>query len=144
MTDATWFCRNKTDLREFFDWMLVHWDEEKPLTLSWKLGFTRSLGQNALFHRWVHRITAQINKNGKAGIHNDATIKTYLKRKYGIVENAIDPVTGEEYPYLKSTADYLVGEMYQFMNHVFEFGVSIGCTLEVVGEYEKLKNQEVA
>lgn len=144
MTDAVWFCSDKRDFLEFCDWMCGHWDEKKPLTISWKIGFGRSIGQNNLFHRWVRRITAQINKNGTAGIHNEATVKTYLKRKYGIIEQAIDPVSGEEYPYLVSTSDYTVSDMYHFMNAVFEFGVSIGCTLEVVGEYEQLKNSEVS
>jgi len=137
MSEA-WICRDVGQLAMFAEHFRNTWDWTKPLSITWSSGAKKSMRQNALVHVWIREITKHMNKL-PGNDYLESTIKTYLKRKYGIRIESKDPLTGEPMPALKSYGDYEKGEMTAHMNLVSEFAAHIGCTLSVWGEYETLR-----
>lgn len=91
-------------------------------------------GRNRFFQVWVRCITAHMNKK-KGNDYDEETVKTYLKRRFGIRIESKDLETGEPMTALKSTTRYKKGEMTALMNEVEDFCAHIGCTLPYWGEY---------
>lgn len=139
MSGEGWICRNDKQFKMFCDHILKTWDWSKPLSIQWQDGITKSLGQLALIHVWIRVITAHMNKL-PGNDYDEETVKTYLKRKFGVQIVSRDLLTGEPMPALKSYSKYLKGEMTLHMNRVSEFSADIGCLLPVWGEYEQTRN----
>ena len=138
MSAEGWVCRNETQLLFCFEHLRKHWDWSKPISIEWHDGVKKSLGQLALVHVWIRLITQHMNKL-PGNDYDEETVKTYLKRRFGVRIMSKDLVTGEPMPSLKSYANYEKGEMTQHMNAVSAFAAEIGCTLPVWGEYEDLR-----
>ncbi len=134
MIAPTWICRCRIDFDAFHKRISDDWDFEKPLSIQWQEGITASMGQKSLFQVWVRCITAHMNKK-KGNDYDEATVKTYLKRRFGIRIESKDLETGEPMTALKSTTRYKKGEMTALMNEVEDFAAHIGCTLPYWGEY---------
>lgn len=139
MSGEAWLCRTEKQLDLFVQHIRQTWDWSKPLSIKWQSGAQKSMGQNALAHVWFRAITAHMNKL-PGNDYDEETVKTYLKRKYGLRIESRDLLTGEPMPALKSLARYDKGEMVVFMNNVAAFAAAIGCTLPIWGEYEELRS----
>lgn len=137
MSGEGWVCRSVTQLDAFYAHMAKNWDWSKPLSIQWSDGIKKSMGQLALIHVWIRAITLHMNKL-PGNDYDEETVKTYLKRRFGVRIESKDLVTGEPMPALKSYARYEKGEMTQHMNQVAAFAADIGCTLPVYGEYDEL------
>lgn len=134
----SWICRNSQQFDMFVAHIRETWDWSDPLSIKWSKGIQKSLGQNALIHVWFRVICQHMNKL-PGNDYDEDTIKTYLKRKYGIRITSKDPETGDPMPALKSLSRYEKGEMTALMNDVSEFAARIGCTLPIWGEYDDLR-----
>lgn len=139
MTGEAWVCKTDKQLDLFVRHVRETWDWSRPLSIKWSAGHARGMGQNALLHAWVREIARHLNRL-PGNDHDEETVKTYLKRRFGRVASFPDPVTGEPMPYLISTAKYEKGEMTAFMNSVHAFAADIGCTLSIWGEYDDLRH----
>lgn len=138
MTEQHWTCRNRAQFDAFVAGVVESWDFAKPLLIKWSAGEKKSLGQNALIHVWIRHITLHMNKLPEND-YDEETVKTYIKRRFGIRIESKDLLTGEPMPALKSFSRYEKGEMTALMNKVEEFAAHIGCTLPMWGEYEQLR-----
>ena len=138
VSEQHWTCRTREQFDAFVSHVVELWDFEKPLLIKWSVGEKKSLGQNALIHVWIRHITLHMNKL-PGNDYDEETVKTYLKRKYGVRIESKDLITGEPMPELKSYSRYDKGEMTHHMNLVAEFAARIGCTLPIWGEYENLR-----
>lgn len=138
MSEQHWTCRTREQFDAFVSHVVELWDFEKPLLIKWSVGEKRSLGQNALIHVWIRHITLHMNKLPEND-YDEETVKTYIKRRFGIRIESKDLLTGEPMPALKSFSRYEKGEMTALMNKVEEFAAHIGCTLPMWGEYEQLR-----
>jgi len=138
MSEQQWTCRTREQFDAFVSHVVELWDFEKPLLIKWSVGEKRSLGQNALIHVWIRHITLHMNKLPEND-YDEETVKTYIKRRFGIRIESKDLLTGEPMPALKSFSRYEKGEMTALMNKVEEFAAHIGCTLPMWGEYEQLR-----
>lgn len=134
-----WLCRNAEQFDLFCNHICNNWDWSRPLSIQWQEGARKSAGQNALIHVWFRVITAHMNKL-PGNDYDEETVKTYCKRRWGTRIESRDLITGEPMPALKSLSRYEKGEMTALMNSVAEFAASIGCTLPVWGEYERLRD----
>lgn len=137
-SEKHWPCRCERQFDAFVHHIKTTWDWEVPLAIQWSDGEKKSMGQNALVHVWIRYITLHMNKTA-GNDYDEETVKTYLKRKFGIRIESKDLITGESMPALKSYSKYSKGEMTAHMNQIAEFCAHIGCTLPVWGEYEQLR-----
>ena len=136
MSGEWWICRNLGQFDGFCAHIKQSWDWDKPLSIKWSSGVTKSLGQNALAHVWFRVIAQHMNKL-PGNDYDEETIKTYCKRKWGVRITTKDPESGDPMQALKSLSRYEKGEMTALMNDVSEFAARIGCTLPIWGEYEE-------
>jgi hypothetical protein len=109
---------------------------------------SRSLNQNALFHKWV----GELSKYLIAGGRKDSDFKfckRLLKGTFLGYEETTDTnaLTGklETITELKHTSDCDTGEMTHFMNKCYEWCVSIGLLLTIPedSEYSKLMEKQI-
>lgn len=138
MSEQQWPCRAESQFDLFVNHIKQNWDWSKALSIKWSVGEKKSLGQNALIHVWIRHITLHMNKLPDND-YDEETVKTYIKRRFGIRIESKDLLTGEPMPALKSFSRYEKGEMTALMNKVEEFAAHIGCTLPIWGEYQDLR-----
>jgi len=138
MSEQQWPCRHENQFDLFVNHIKQNWDWSKVLSIKWSVGEKKSLGQNALIHVWIRHITLHMNKLPEND-YDEETVKTYIKRRFGIRIESKDLLTGEPMPALKSFSRYEKGEMTALMNKVEEFAACIGCTLPMYGEYLELR-----
>ena len=125
--------------------------EFKFVTFEWRIGEDRSLDQNALFHVWLTEYSAHLGSLHKKQVTREMV--EFLKRKckkayyqrYGaswMLTKLVDPKTGESgQVYFKSSADYLVGEMFLFLTWLQNHAANDGCILESRGQYQRLQKE---
>lgn len=108
---------------------------------------SRSLSQNALFHKWTHELSGYLLKRGRKDCTPDFC-KDLLKHTFlGYEEKLMTNVlTGEKVvtSTLKRTSGLDVGEMTDFMNRCYYWAADIGCFLTIPehSEYKKLMDQQ--
>jgi len=118
-----------------------------PLRLTWKTS-TRSLSQNALFHKWCEEVASFFVDHGKTHFASGATIskesiKRNLKQTFlgtHKVEH-IDLTTGEvtEREELRHTSDLDKGEMQHFLDQVSAWATEYGIGLTRPEDSEYLR-----
>jgi hypothetical protein len=128
MSAESWVCRDESQLKMCFEHLRKYWDWSNSIAIKWQNGAIKSDDQRALCHIWIREIQRHMNKT-PGNAFTEEEVKTWLKRKYGIIEMGKDLVSGEKMPYLKSTEKYLKGEMYHFMQQLDVFAANIGCIL---------------
>lgn len=138
MSGEAWTCKDEKQLLFCFEHLRKYWDWSSPISIKWSKGAQKSMGQNALVHVWIREITKHMNKL-PGNNYDEDTVKTYLKRKYGVRFESKDLLTGESMTILKSYERYEKGEMTVHMNLIAEFAACINCTLPVWGEYQELQ-----
>lgn len=146
-------------LREFVRMVIALWDEAKYLRIEIKVGPIRKLSQNALYHIWSRQYAAHVlgikpNKAGKYKVtkaQHEAMKYTLQRHCYVatawdfLVISHPDMLTGDiGKPERRSSADFLTGEMYQYMEWIQARAADEGLILESLGEYKTLKEQEAA
>jgi len=150
--DKTFIVNSPASLIAFFSVVKQIFMDKKFVTFTWRIGQDRSLDQNALLHVWLTEYAAHL-----AGItKKQVTVEMiqFLKRKskegyyreYGhewVVSREVDPGTGEAgKPFWRSSADYKVGEMFQFLTWLQMHAANDGCVLESRGQYAKLQREQ--
>lgn len=143
MSGEGWICRNPAMLDAFVAHIKSTWNWDKPLSIAWKAGVMRSNGQLALCHIWIRTITDYLNAR-TGGDYDEETMKTYLKREYGVRISRVNPINGKTEATLKSLGKYEKGELHEFMTRVDVYASGIGCIFPVWGEYEELKRAQTA
>jgi len=136
-----WICKDAGQFDRFCAHITRNWDWSKPLSIEWQEGVKRSMGQSALVHVWIRALTDYVNGRVKGTDCDEETMKTSLKREFGIRVNITDPITGKDTVVLKSIRKYSKGELYEFMQKVDAYASSIGCLLPVYGEYDQLRKE---
>ena len=129
MNGVFWMIRNRKDIDhvlKFFRKSLEEWDYSRPI--AWKLepySATRSLGQNALFHMWCGEMSDHFSKKVPVSPED---VKTILKNEFLGTE---DKIIGKTVipNQLRSTSNLDKGEMHQFMEQVFHWGLDHGVQL---------------
>ncbi|NHB94463.1 YbcN family protein [Photorhabdus cinerea] len=106
----------------------------------------RSLSQNATAHLWFGEISRYLCANGAK--YSLEEVKEMLKHTflgYEVIE-IMDVTTQltERVRTLKRTSKLDTGDMFQFMERVEQWAVSIGCfvTIPANSEYMKLKQEQ--
>jgi hypothetical protein len=140
MSGEQWVCRTPEMLDAFVKQIKSTWDWSKPLALKWSAGVPKSMGQLALCHVWIRSLTDYVNARTKSD-HDEDTMKTCLKRQFGIRIEIVNPITGKTEPALKSLSRYEKGEMFGFMQKLDQYAASIGCVFPYWGEYETLRKE---
>lgn len=108
---------------------------------------TRSLNQNALFHKWVGELSRYLIAGGRKD-SDFKFCKRLLKNTFLGCEDIerVNAITGERVivSELKHTSDCDTGEMTYFMNQCYEWCVSIGLLLTIPedSEYAKLMESQ--
>ena len=108
---------------------------------------SRSLNQNALFHKWVGELSKYLIAGGRAD-SSPKFCKELLKHTFLGYEQVerVNAKTGERVAIssLKHTSDCDTGEMTHFMNKCYEWCVSIGLLLTIPedSEYAKLMERQ--
>ena len=138
-------CRNIDQLRNFVERIAELWDERKAIRVELRtIQNTRTLPQNSLLHAWIGELTNFLNENKPAGMihsYDEPWVKNRLKQRFGERITLVDPYTGEEKQYLKSTAQYTVGEMYWFMCAIQSDTLErYGLMLESTGEFKEYQD----
>lgn len=107
-------CHNETDRKR----VISHIESAKlPLSVEWKRWVEkRSNPQNALLHKWFGVISIKHAENTGKFYHADMW-KLHLKEMFGYWTEVEMP-DGRIVRQLKSTADYDVAEMSEFMDGV--------------------------
>jgi len=136
MSAESWVCKEEGQLKMCFEHLRKCWDWSNPISIKWQSGAIKSDDQRALCHIWMREIRKHMNKT-PGNNFTDCEVKTWLKRKFGVIEMGKDLESGKDMPYLKSTEKYLKGEMYHFMQNLDQFAAEHGCILPTVyGTYE--------
>ena len=111
----------------------------------------RSLDQNALFQKWAREYACHLLNKDKVSKEEHEAMKYTLQRQcYAqmgwdyLLARRTDLMTGEQKVERRSTTDFDVGEMYQFMNWIQASAAERGLILESLGEYQELQRREVA
>jgi len=129
MNGVFWMIRNRKDIDDvlkFFRRSLEDWDYSRPI--AWKLepySATRSLSQNSLFHMWCGEMADHFSS--KIDITPDK-VKLLMKNEFLGTEDIMVGSTEIKHQ-LRSTSSLTKGEMHQFMEQVFHWGLDHGVTL---------------
>lgn len=129
MNGVFWMIRNRKDIDDvlkFFKKYLDEWDYSRPI--AWKVepySATRSLSQNALFHMWCGEMADHFSS--KIDITPDK-VKLLMKNEFLGTEDIMVGSTEIKHQ-LRSTSSLSKGEMHQFMEQVFHWGLDHGVTL---------------
>lgn len=108
---------------------------------------SRSLSQNALFHKWVNELSAYLIKGGRKD-SSPEFCKDLLKHTFLGYEQLerVNAKTGERVTVsqLKRTSSLDLGEMTFFMNKCYAWCVDIGLLLTIPhdSEYARLMEQQ--
>ena len=136
MNGEFWLVRQRSEIDgalKFFKKQLENWDFEKPI--AWKLtpfSDRRSINQNSLFHLWCAEMSMHFSQKVPVSAEDMKTIlkNNFLGLEDVVIGNTIIPAQ------LKSTRKLLKGEMHQFMEQVFHWGIDHGVTLTYPQESE--------
>jgi hypothetical protein len=128
MSAESWVCKEEGQLKMCFEHLKKVWDWSQPIAIKWQSGSLKSDDQMSLCHIWMREIQQHMN-NTPGNAFTEEEVKTWLKRKYGVILMGKDLETGKDVPYLKSTRDYLKGEMWHFMSQIDVFAAERGCIL---------------
>jgi len=129
MNGVFWMIRSAKDIDtvlKFFRKSLEEWDFSRPV--AWKLepySSLRSLSQNALFHMWCGEMANHFSS--KLDITPEQ-VKMLMKNEFLGTEDVIINNTVIENQ-LRSTSSLSKGEMHQFMEQVFHWGLDHGVQL---------------
>ena len=129
MNGVFWMIRDAKDIEtvlKFFKKFLDEWDFSRPV--AWKLepySNMRSLSQNALFHMWCGEMS---NHFGSKIDITPEQVKMLMKNEFLGTEDVIINNTVIENQ-LRSTSSLSKGEMHQFMEQVFHWGLDHGVQL---------------
>jgi hypothetical protein len=135
MSGDAWLCRDEKQLLFCFEHLRKYWDWSNPMSIKWQSGSLKSRDQLALCHIWIREIQKHMNKT-PGNAFTEEEVKTWLKRKFGVIESGKDLISGERMPYLKSVGDYTKDEMWHFMNKLDVFAAEHSCVLSPgVGGY---------
>ena len=129
MKGQFWLVQNRRaidNVLAFFRKSLEDWNYERPV--AWKLesySTVRSLSQNALFHMWMGEMSKHFSQ--KVAV-SPGDMKKLMKNEFLGTEDVV--VGNTTIPHqLKSTKDLGKGEMHQFMEQVFHWGLDHGVQL---------------
>jgi hypothetical protein len=144
MNGQFWLVQNRRDIDNvltFFRKSLEDWNYERPV--AWKLeaySTSRSLNQNALFHMWC----GQMSKHFSEKVHvSPEDMKKLMKNEFLGTEDVV--VGSTTIPnQLRSTKSLSKGEMHQFMEQVFHWGIDHGVTLTNPqdSEFQRARNAQ--
>ena len=129
MKGQFWLIQNRRDIDNvlaFFRKSLEDWNYERPV--AWKLesySTVRSLSQNALFHMWMGEMSKHFSEKVPV---SPADMKKLMKNEFLGTEDVVGGNTTIPHQ-LKSTKDLGKGEMHQFMEQVFHWGLDHGVQL---------------
>ena len=135
------FCLNKDTLAKFWELCCDLSKTNKRYRVSikeWRE--TRSLSQNALYHKWLSEIAAQVDVRG---VHFDhETWHEYFKKHWCPIKVITLPVGAQR---VKSTKKLDTGEMTFYLSQIEEWAIGhhIALTMPDDCEYQKLKNEQV-
>jgi hypothetical protein len=129
MNGEFWLVRQRAEIDSVLKYFRKHledWDYEKPI--AWKLApfaDRRSVSQNSLFHLWCAEMSLHFSEKVPVSAED---MKAILKNSFLGVE---DVVIGKTVipAQLRSTTKLLKGEMHDFMEQVFHWGLDHGVTL---------------
>ena len=138
-----WVAHSKRELKPMLERLAVHLSAKGvyPVEVKPKKYVPhRTLSQNSFFHAVVGQMADELRK--RTGLdYTPEWLKTKLKRDFGLVRHMPDPVTGEQTPYLVSTADYDAGEMVEFLDKVLAYAnEELAIEILPAGEYAGLKH----
>ena len=118
-------------------WLMAEWDWSKPVAIQpQEYQSTRSLDQNALFHLWVRQMVNHFKT--KMPELTEEEMKDVCKLRFlGTQTIKAGKVTLENQ--LKQTSKLKKGEMYFFMEEVYQWCLGLGLQLDVPSESEFMK-----
>ena len=129
----------------------ANFDKHKYTTYGIKHGEERSYDQNALFHLWATEYAAYALKVHTSSVSEGQLegTKRHLKqacyRENGwewLVVVISNPETGQEKKDFRSSAKYLMPDMFRFMTWVQTYAMERNCILESKGKYKKLQSAQ--
>jgi len=115
--------------------------EHGALNVEWKVPRSRSLSQNALFHVWCREFADSFNRRSKSDEYTPDDIKLILKHKFLGYESKVVGKT-EIKDQLKSTSKVDKGEMFQFMERIWDWGIQVNVLLSCPEDSELQKLRE--
>ena len=125
--------------------------QHKWVTFSWRIGRSRTLDQNALFHVWLTEYAAHLLRKDKRDVTEAELegMKLASKQRYYNETGAdwmlfipINPLTGAEYSKsFRSSRGYARGEMFQLLTRMQMWAAEDGLVLESKGEFQKLQEK---
>ena len=145
MNGQFWMINNRKDIDtvlRFFRRHLEDWNYERPV--AWKLeaySTARSLSQNSLFHMWCGEMSKHFSE--KVSVTPD-DMKKLMKNEFLGTEDVVVGKTTIPNQ-LRSTRSLNKGEMHQFMEQVFHWGIDHGVQLTNPknSEFQRAKNGEI-
>lgn len=118
-----------------------HFDSEtKPVKVSIKPCSNRSLNQNSTYWMWLGELSHQIKLKTGEGYSTD-DLHEWFKNKF--CQNKTISL-GKQSLSVKSTRKLDTGEMYFYMNQLFEWSVNAGfkLTVPIESEYRKIMERQ--
>lgn len=129
------------------------YDQHKFVTWYWRIGESRSLTQNSLFHVWLTELAAHLIKCHKDDITKGMiegtkrTVKGLCYRTYGyewLIHEVKCPITKRSKRDYTSSSTWLQGEMFIVLTFLQNYAASEhGLVLESKGEFNKLQREQM-
>ena len=147
---------SEKSLFDFFEKVRVLFYEHKHITFSKpRIGESRSLSQNALFHVWCTEYAAFCTGVDKKNI--DYGVLSGMKRiskRYFLLDNPhcskwmtmdiVNPFTNEAKKDYTSSASWKSGEMFMFLEWLQNHAAKNGLILESKGEFASKQRRQQA
>jgi hypothetical protein len=151
ISETTFIVNSEISCAGFAKWATQKWRDHKYLTFTFRVGEERSLDQNALLHLWLTLYAAHLAKIDRKVVSEEMLEFMKQKAKYlyytqtaadWMIRKMVNPKSGAEGKvYYRSSADYKVGEMFQFLTWLQNTAANDGLLLESRGQYQKLQKQ---
>jgi hypothetical protein len=141
MQGMFWKIDNKKQLEERMEnmkaWIHDNWDWSKPLCLKPEVYQNpRSLDQNALFHVWIRQMVKYFQT--KMPELTEEEMKDVCKLRFlGTETRKAGKITLENQ--LRETSKLRKGEMYHFMEEVYQWCFGLGLQLDVPADSEFMR-----
>ncbi len=152
MSGQQYIVNSTASLMAYQKWCADEFEKHKYLTFpAPRRGKDRSLTQNALFHVFITEIAAFCTGQHPRKISSDLIEGTKLLAKrqcYAethqewLLQNVIDPETGETECRPRSSADYKTGEMFFMLEWLQNHWAQKGLVLESKGEFAKKQREQ--
>lgn len=149
---ATWKINSEHTYKSFCGRVKELVDKHGAVTFSKpRLGESRSLSQNALFHAWLTEAAAHyLQKTSKMVTQGEREgMKRAVKKKFyehtghkWMIHSIINPITKEVKRDFKSSSNLLKGEMFMLMEFFQMTAADDGLILEARGEFSALKEEQ--